>query len=331
MEIESLAGFLIRCAENSRLTSPRPIYQSLIGKSAYQLRERHIPQLAYMCRRSADEIDQLFGFGYWMQGTRHWKISGEYLSKSYFLTYASQKFCPCCMNEEPYWRGQWDLTFYLACPRHRIKLVNRCRQCNRPAHWSRARLLQCRCGAGFGDQRAQADTPGIHFISSLIESKVSGTFVDGSSIKLPASVAYQLANSSLDSLFKVLWLFGRTLPAMVDAQRRAAEPKIISSDPEVIVNQAMEFLSAWPESFATAIQACFRMDLSNSSASRLEKLFGPLQRYLYKEMGGQELRHITLAYEQYVRELFFLLAQPSHRLRITQQIEIDFGGGNSNA
>lgn len=41
-------------------------------------------------------------------------------------------FCPRCLSEDkvPYWRKKWRYTYYTACPKHKIFLVDRCWSCN---------------------------------------------------------------------------------------------------------------------------------------------------------------------------------------------------------
>jgi len=42
------------------------------------------------------------------------------------------KICPECMRESPYIRLLWRCTFFLVCPRHSIKLIDRCERCGSP-------------------------------------------------------------------------------------------------------------------------------------------------------------------------------------------------------
>lgn len=324
---ESLAGFLIRCAEKSHLNSPKAIYRFVTGKAAYQLHERHIPLLSVMCQCSSEDIDQLFGFCYWRSGARHWKIGNSFLSKSYFVTYTTPKYCPACLQESAYWRAQWDLRFYLACSTHQLELITGCPQCKKTLRWNRATLLNCTCGFRFHEARTRPATPETAFIASLIDEELGSNAPVRHWTQIPVSVEAKLSGLSLDSLFKLLWLFGCILPAMQPASRTTST----TAPPALAIQRALEVLTEWPASFGKAVQRCLDRPISPSSASRLDKLFGPLQRYLYREMSTPELHYITHAYEQYARDLLAAFPASSRIPLIARQLTFDFNETNLNA
>ena len=43
-----------------------------------------------------------------------------------------QKFCPKCMEETPYFRKRWRLSFYVVCPKHKCFMNDRCGNCGKP-------------------------------------------------------------------------------------------------------------------------------------------------------------------------------------------------------
>lgn len=49
-------------------------------------------------------------------------------------------YCPLCLKDDPYFKISWRLTLNVACPVHKIKLVNCCPHCSEPV---RLELLNC--------------------------------------------------------------------------------------------------------------------------------------------------------------------------------------------
>jgi hypothetical protein len=46
-----------------------------------------------------------------------------------------QRFCPLCLEEDPYWRDVWAQPRNWACPRHRVFYITKCPRCRKPP-WS---------------------------------------------------------------------------------------------------------------------------------------------------------------------------------------------------
>lgn len=64
------------------------------------------------------------------------------------LNYTVLRYCPECLEEEPYYRAQWYIKSTVACVKHRCWLIDRCIECGDELSYSRKALItECHCGA----------------------------------------------------------------------------------------------------------------------------------------------------------------------------------------
>ena len=72
------------------------------------------------------------------------------LSDKHF-SMAKIRFCPLCLQENKYWKIEWHQRIYVACPEHKIWMVEDCPDCGLPfeIRKSKSKFSQCECEFDF--------------------------------------------------------------------------------------------------------------------------------------------------------------------------------------
>ncbi|MHB8884707.1 MAG: TniQ family protein [Methylovirgula sp.] len=141
MREEPAHGLLLRLAEINSLPTMAYVIRE-IGVVPSQLRRgKQLDVLAKAVRcKVADIARDNFTLG---DGKAI--IRGENVGLRYYSSIA-RRVCPACLREASYHRFFWDLSFFTSCPRHKIKLVDRC-CCRKPQKlsWRDGRLHRGNC------------------------------------------------------------------------------------------------------------------------------------------------------------------------------------------
>ena len=91
-----------------------------------------------------------------------------------------------------------------------------------------------------------------------------------------------------------------------------------------IIGKAFELLQRWPVGLGERLVALAARKPSATSASLLERLFGPMQHFLREELQSAELAFLRATYEQHIQMMWRIFGQ-NHRLRSSgQQLGFDF-------
>ena len=207
---ESLRGYLMRSAEANDLTGIDRLLINAVGGTRMPVTPKIAMILADYCRLDVHEFFQLFGIEYRVAVSRQWQIAGEWVTKDYFVRSNKPSICPHCLIEESYLRGQWELSFYIACPKHNCLLVTTCSSCQRKLSAHRSRLGRCNCGFPFTESKSDPAPPEAILVADLVETRITGeSKVNYAGHCIVSTVVIErLARLSLDSLFKTIWFLG---------------------------------------------------------------------------------------------------------------------------
>ena len=197
------------------------------------------------------------------------------------------RYCPCCLEEAPFWRSVWGLVFYTDCHRHATKLLDACSSCRRPLKWLRAELLQCSCGADLRCGASEQSPPDALKISGelariwsdevrgvppggfLVEELLHRTWFLGAYGSCLSSRALKLGN-----LFDV------------EVARAVAAASVLSEEDSTAP------LIAWLEQVAVTY--------GDPTSSRLSKRFGAFYKELFDPRWERALHDLRAGFEQYV-------------------------------
>lgn len=322
---ESLTGYLMRSAERNRCGGPDTILRTLYGNRGSPIL-RSAELLADHCRCTVDEITRTLGFCR-RSGSEglHWYVSGQWITKEYFVSPRSAKVCARCLQDASFIRGLWDLTFYLACPAHGVLLSEVCVSCGKHIAWNRHQVLHCRCGFDLRRLPTEDAHPSLLLLSSLIESHLDPT---ARICSIPPShliTMRRLAELSLDGLLKTIWLLGHILPTIRAGRAIRGRNRPARDAALVIVANAFQCLASWPAAFMDALDEIAARPVSPSSAAHIDRLFTSVHRYLDEELSHPETAFLKAAYEHQVRQIW-RRAAPRRPLRnFERQMELDLG------
>ena len=172
---ESLLGYMLRVSEENGYQSPVDIAR-LAGMSAQHVKSRHLPvrKLAPIVGLDSQDLD---GYSYLSDPsdpTSKFKLNHHDLgarAQKYQLC-TSPKICPHCIKEDGYIDMFWDLAISIACPRHSIKALFKCHECNNQIEWARPGLLLCKCGADYSEAPLEKASLASLGLMQLIHAKV---------------------------------------------------------------------------------------------------------------------------------------------------------------
>lgn len=152
--------------------------------------------------------------------------------------------CCSCLSESCHLRQHWEHSYVVACPLHRIQLIDRCPACAERLKPTRSHIEFCACGFDLRTSSATPSTPAQHWLSSLIAS--GGATSGGIAPRLERPNVPGLSN-----LVRLLCLGGD--PSARSARNRAGS---VTS-----VQEAVEFLrpldallDSWPTGFERHVE-----------------------------------------------------------------------------
>ena len=153
---ESPVGYLIRVSQKNKFKNIRWLYPEEGGRFALHPKD--------ILKRLVDS--PWSGFD---KAKAYLKSYCEL--KKADLNYSILRFCPKCLEEEPYFRIHWHLRCSAACLKHQCWLVDTCAECGAEQNYgNKISITECRCGSN---------------LSSTDTQKISGNvvryqqFVDG--------------------------------------------------------------------------------------------------------------------------------------------------------
>lgn len=303
---ESLRGFLMRLAERNGVSGADRILNDAIGGARLPITTRRALALADYCRCDVPEFFQLFGIEQRsIDGSRQWRLAGEWITKDYFLRSSRPSVCPLCLAEGGFLRGQWEVTFYVACPLHSIMLVERCSSCGKGLTPHRRRIDRCNCGFQFERAELVRASPEAELVAALVEYRIQGrAFLDvPKSLKLRVRTIEQFAGLDLDTLFKTLWLLGHCVGDTSRVASGHGRQRLWSVQASETIRRAVDLVVDWPDSLFRALEVR-QAEHGLLDGEHPEAGLGPISRYLESEMTGEQGAFVRAAYYHFVHDVW---------------------------
>lgn len=322
-EHENLDGFLSRVAVRNHLRIPFELLETITGSKTATVTVDDVPRLAYYCRNTAAEILQLSGIEKRIgAGERAWKVAGEWVTKSPFISLRRSKVCPRCLAENSYIRGLWSLNFYTVCAIHQTYLVDRCPDCMRMLKWHRRLADHCGCGYALANSPVYQCNGQEALLAKLIALR-SHPNLELLPQLLPPTEINRLATLSLDGLCRTIWFLGHCVWELGRIGNGHGLLKPRPHEAEKIITHAFALLERWPSQLGEHLQSVIGERLPVGSMEMLVGLLSPANHYLHSAINIEELVFVKAAYEQYLYQ--FSLAY--RRLKIQtpgHQLHLDF-------
>ena len=136
--LESFTSYLMRLGEANRLRYPCDLGHRLFpGQNPYGIRilTDHVPvTLGSVSQQACCSEAHLLATTFHHLGCKFGRSTNG-VALSSFLHGAialSLRYCPLCLQEQPYYRLPWRFLSLTGCPHHGCRLLDRCSACNQP-------------------------------------------------------------------------------------------------------------------------------------------------------------------------------------------------------
>lgn len=191
--------------------------------------------------------------------------------------------CPRCLAEDMYLRVSWEHAYATACPRHRVRLVDRCTVCASALDMQRERIAMCNCSQEL-----------IHLPcepAAEAELWLSGALAATSDLA-PAAMAPDVRGADPQDVAQLV----RTLCQNADGtetppRRNAAAPRSVSEAVEFL-KPLGSLLHRWPSAYEDHVRT--RMKTGPEHARTLKALLGRWYQQL-REVASDGPLHAFLA------------------------------------
>jgi hypothetical protein len=144
---ENPLGYLIRLTEINKYSSYRWLIESA-NRIAFFPSHRRLTEILKKSK--------------WTGYAANENIVQELINlKLAYFERKTLRFCPSCLNENSYYRIQWQLRVDITCSVHGVWLEDECYSCGKPIGIGLSKIKECQCGADLGSIIASPASPDI--------------------------------------------------------------------------------------------------------------------------------------------------------------------------
>ncbi len=287
---EGLLGYVLRISEANGYETPWYIF-ALAGITPAQMTSGSLPidKLSKIIGRPLQELAHQAWHSYPdgnplppTNGGRHQMVSQ--------LLLKHPKICPQCVAENGSVDSAWDLRIMLACPKHRIALLDHCPVCRRKLTWFRQGLDRCRCGHRITIAEQSLFPQHTIDLLQVIYDTLHGLPTNPTPpSQMPASDLQQLG---INDLLKLLTKVTNTLAG------KKSRGKSATYDRDTLVHLS-DFFQSWPKQFH-----CFLYGIDsalNQATAGLARRFDSFYRSVVtaKSIPREKLVFFRTAFGQY--------------------------------
>lgn len=189
--------------------------------------------LAYWFGADPVTVAHSFPRSYKARGHMVAQLKGAEFNRPYHIRASRPQLCGWCLRERESARLSWDVSLMTCCPKHRIRLVDRCSSCCRALSWRRPNVMTCLCGQDFRHVSGVRATDDEWWLSDRIE----GLLLDDVQAHVDANDAARclLASLSLDCLLRVVRTLGIAAESSSLERAPGSLTRLLTSDEAAIV------------------------------------------------------------------------------------------------
>lgn len=275
---EGPKGYLLRLAEANWM--PIKELQSIGLMYEYQL-------LQYEALMPLKEVDPVL----------HQQVefySGLMYQKRSVWNNRYPRFCPQCLDEDIFWRVEWELLFHDACSTHRTWLIDQCSSCGNKLSWDRDSLVRCECGADLRAEIANACPISVVLISEVLKDKIN---------QLQSEEPYPapFSKTDVEQTQRIIRYLGTYMNESSGKNPLKIQQAGTMNHSWPITSYAAEILTNWPEAFHASLTAIQSKNHVNNKPT-LNNVFGRAYHYLYRGLTGPEFDEMRSAFEFWLSE-----------------------------
>lgn len=83
------------------------------------------------------------------------------------------KYCPLCLQDQPFFRVHWQIKVSMCCPHHGVWLSYQCEFCKSPLEVKNHKIDACSCGKAFSEAKSEACSKDVINLQRFIEGDYS--------------------------------------------------------------------------------------------------------------------------------------------------------------
>lgn len=205
---EGFMGFALRM---SNLNGFRGVYwlYKLLGRDRLNhFTEEDLPDIAGIFGADFKSLAKSYVRSRREHGEVSYIAHEHAITRPYLLRPLRPQLCPRCVADCGYMRSLWDYSLVSACTRHRCGLIDECPQCGKRIQWMRPDLKGCRCNFFWSQVESEPLSPADPTLqlAEIIETQMATW--GGHVPKAVGSLNKHLCHLSLDTLFRLVWIFG---------------------------------------------------------------------------------------------------------------------------
>lgn len=286
---ESLAGYMVRLAERNafeRVGWLLDLAGIPAGRSMFF--EPDLKRLSSLARVSVTVLECM-RIGQSTDGSCLFR--GRPIRRVHVRT-RNRRLCPECLVASPHIRRCWDLSVVQVCPRHLLRLIERCEACSKAISWLNPGICHCRCGFDLRCGRTEpvrADHVGA-----------TGLLVDMLDMEPRLDVAAPLAELTFSGTVDLLTVLGGG-EAQLAGDKRVTASRRMNPDFYRVIQDGLDCTEEWPARFHDLL-ASLRSDAPDRRGSYgLVKSFGRLHTAITLIEDADAKRVIGDAFRDFVR------------------------------
>lgn len=294
---ESVLGFILRLSELNGYSSPIKLLH-YAGMSDNEVRSARPPlsKLAPLVGKAEQELKSSGLDTISQSRGRYVEIMGHSIP-SMFTSCKRASICLECVEENGFIGGYHEIKYAVACPKHKVKTLDRCPGCQKPLSWHRLGLTKCKCGADLSQANPKKiDTPEVLALLGVLYAKLMKQPLNQQQLNLVGFPSEAMEGVSVQTLLSVIYRFGLFNGKQAD-----------SVDVDMVaVETTAKVFSNWPHNFYDYLEEN-QVPGANLKVSGLRGQFNSFYESFFKNIAlDQEL--------QFMRDAFISFGQDRWKL-----------------
>lgn len=216
------------------------------------------------------------------------------------------RWCPLCLRDSGYLRGQWMLKLCCVCSLHSIHLHDQCPVCGLVQRLERTEFAHCACGARLAVAPARLAAASLVRVTRAIEASIFG----------------RPETPTLPVLSAPEWLRLASYIGQFSETFQPARPGKIANlhhleQATILMSGVSRLFDDWPTRFHAVLAAI--QNKAEASPS-IRRVFGTLYRVLYDDLRGDGFQFLRDEFERYLRTHWWGVVCKRNRSLKTQTV-----------
>ncbi|TPG70261.1 MerR family transcriptional regulator [Brevibacillus laterosporus] len=205
------------------------------------------------------------------------------------------KVCPCCLQENQYFRKVWELVSVTTCPKHEVFLIDRCPECKDFLKRNRSSVSKCHCGYDLCDSSVVKVSKKNLRLTKLIHTLLGQQYHD-------LSVYTVLYSLNIWQLHKILLLIMFEIDGLPIHRQKVEIDQFSLEDNHKNFMFAFEVFNDWPKNFHEFLDNISpKQNWTKLRQVGVIKEYGAFFHNIYDNFLEQEYDFLRKSFEHYLK------------------------------